>query len=213
MVNTVNSFNLWRMALLNTPEFAAAAGVSKAYISQYKKRGIVVLGADGLYDTKELKNSIFLEKQIAKGRVNKKPDDAGTADDAVSSDHDKQQKPTTEKPAPNPELVEYQALEKDKKKTDLEILRMKRDKMRGDVVPTDVVKQAVSRIFTGLLTGLKQGNENFLNEISKRANLSRNDLAELRQELGKILNHCIDEAVDSSKKELNNIVSEYRKDV
>lgn len=201
------------MALLNTPEFAAAAGVSKAYISQYKKRGIVVLGADGLYDTKELKNSIFLEKQIAKGRVNKKPDDAGTADDAVSSDHDKQQKPTTEKPAPNPELVEYQALEKDKKKTDLEILRMKRDKMRGDVVPTDVVKQAVSRIFTGLLTGLKQGNENFLNEISKRANLSRNDLAELRQELGKILNHCIDEAVDSSKKELNNIVSEYRKDV
>ncbi len=200
------------MALLNTPEFAAAAGVSKAFISTYKKRGIIILGTDGLYDTKELKNQIFLEKQQAKAAVNKKPSDQDPDPVITGAVAASESKPATEKPAPNPDVLEVQAMEKDKKKTDLEILRMKRDKMRGDVVPTDVVKQAIARIFAGFQTNLKQGNENFLNEISKRANLNRNDLAELRQALAKILNDCIDGAVDSAKKELNNIVSEYRKD-
>lgn len=201
------------MALLNQPEFAALAGVSKAFISTYKKRGIVVLGPDGFYDTKEMKNAIFLEKQAAKAAVNKKASDQESSTSIADDSGDGKQKVAAEKPVINPALEEQYSLDREKKKTDLDLLRMKRDKMRGDVVPTDVVKQAIARIFTGMQTNLKQGNENFLNEISKRANLSRNDLAELRQELGKILNHCIDEAVDSAKKEVNHIVSEYRKDV
>lgn len=214
------------MARLSQTEFAGECRVSTGYISVYIKRKKVFVDENGLIDMKDERNQTFMNKcqarkaplptQEEQPPINQEPEAVTVSDDTNPATPTQViQSAASKKPKGSDGVLKFKenlAIDTEKKAIDVDILRMKRDKLRGDVIPTDVVKQAVTRIFAGLSSSIKQGSENWLTEISKRVGLNRNQIAELRGELIKIINESMDKAVEESKSSISHIVSEYRKD-
>lgn len=216
------------MALLTLTEFAELHGISNP--SVYKKRGRIVTNTAGYVDTTHPINQLIAAKPPKK-KI-KEPEETALpylkdVIDSLDGDEPSATVVVEKKPALgksesagkkklphtqiSPEIQAQMALDREKKEIDLDVIRMKRDRMRGDVIPTDIVRQAFARIFSGLTVSMKQEIENFLIEISKKARLNANDIAELRGKLVVIINRSVDTAVDESRSSVNNIVSEYRK--
>lgn len=193
-------------------DFAQMCRVSEAYLSMNKKRGKVILNDKGLIDTLNEKNAAFLAKCQSRQEAKNIPEEA-------SGERPAKTKEKKKVVAVQLDMDTYFEIEKQKKvvdlekaKADLELKGMQVDKFRGDVIPTDIVKQALSQIFASLSTGFKQAADNWLIEIAKKVGLNRNDQAELRGQLIRIVNESIDKAVNEAKSSVANIVSEYRSD-
>lgn len=92
---------------------------------------------------------------------------------------------------------------------DSEILEASRNKMAGKLIPTDLVVGVFQQNFKSFIDSFKNGVDNILTEVAKKARLSRNDVAELRGAMIKIINKSVDEGVDQSLKTVKNIVTEY----
>ena len=96
-----------------------------------------------------------------------------------------------------------------KVKEDIEIAKLKREKMSGELIPTDLVKVLFASHFKSVTTTFHQAIENLISTISKRNNLDREQVAKIRGELTKIINDAIESSLSLSGKELGNIVDEY----
>lgn len=104
---------------------------------------------------------------------------------------------------------EYKETGIEKTKAESELLAMKRDRLKGLVIPTDIVRMLFVQHSKAIVVGFEQGVEKLMLEIAKKARLGRNDMAELRGKLIKIINTSVDTAVETSKKNVKNLVEEY----
>lgn len=214
------------MALYNSYEFARKCKISDAYLTMMKKRGKVVLTSDGKIDDTDPLNRLFVEHQaeLALKREAKKKLVKSEAN--VSEDHGEEEKPVKSRTKkqnhePVPGALSLQTLEKmnlDKKKREIEIEKMQREsrilsvqeqKLAGKLIPTDTVKALFAQHFKSIIMAFNQGIEQILVEFSTKYRLNRNEKAELKGHLIRIINKSVDESISLTKKDLQNIVMEY----
>lgn len=117
---------------------------------------------------------------------------------------------------PDPVLHRKFALENEKTEAQLaklrreeSILASKQAKTAGKLIPTDLVIATFQQTFKSFVDAFKNGTDNILTEVAKKARLNRNDVAELRGTIVKTINRSVDEGIEQSLKTVKNIVAEY----
>lgn len=101
------------------------------------------------------------------------------------------------------------ALNIKKKREEIEILKVKKEKLHGVLIPTDLVKVLMAQHYKSVSTAFQHASDNLIMEMSKKKKLNRNEVAELRGHLVKIINKAVNDSIDDSKDNIKNIVSEY----
>lgn len=196
------------MALHTRKQFYELCGIDRPKFNVYVNRKKVVLTNDMVDDTIQ-QNKEFLEKYLEKAhdKVEKKPQfvDYGTQSANVTTTgkdyrHDK-----------NINELERQLKEAElhKKRVDTQIALLKEEKLRGIVIPTDIVKVAFQQHFKSISAAFHNAADNLIVNFAKKKDLNREEIAELRGELIEVINIAIQESVAESIKTVDNIVDEY----
>jgi predicted transcriptional regulator len=194
-------------------------GITQAYISVNIKRGKLILNDDGEIDDSKRENADFIKKRLGtvtnsetneevKEQINipaaniQRPDSRSANNNTqYSSKYDLE---TTKK-----------SLEIEKLKVDTRIQELKEEKIRAEVIPIVIVKNIFIQHSQNTITEFKNAVDNVLTVIAKQKSLNGNEVAEIRGQLVQIINIAVDKAVNTSKKNINNIVKEFsnKKDV
>lgn len=95
----------------------------------------------------------------------------------------------------------------DKKLVDVRIAKLTESKLRGDNIPTKMVRDMISALSKSFISSYKDAADRFLIEISHRKRLSSDESAEMKGELVKIINMAHDRSIDAAKIEMKAIVS------
>jgi hypothetical protein len=202
------------MPLYSKKEFAKMCGITSKYVSVYQKRGKILYSGDYI-DTAIPENRDFLYKCQVEGK----------SKDIVIMDHTKVEpprKPTRETHEPNikqPEREhggtsyaldqEIKQLELEKKREDLELSKLKRAKLSGEVIPVDLVKNTMAVYGKSTTTAFHNAADNFLMDIQKEAGLTREQIAKMRSGLIATVNTAVDDAHREAVESIRNIVDEY----
>ncbi len=93
-----------------------------------------------------------------------------------------------------------------KSEEELELLRLKRAKSIGDVVPTDVIKTLIVLFSENIKNQYIESAENFLVIISQGKEFSSAEVSKYRSQLVLLVNRAVDGAIDSTKRNLKNII-------
>lgn len=210
------------MGLFSKKEFAGKVGMSTRTLAVHIIRKKVLV-SDNLIDDALQINQEFLERYS--GRI------SSPSEGAVATSGKPRTKPRGDKnnsvaakeiayPGKSLEDMEktqtLYSLDKEQKvatiektKADIQLLAMKRDKMRGLVIPTDIVRALFMQHSKSIVVSFEQGVDKMIIEIAKKAKLGRNDIAELRGKMILIVNESVDAAVKESQVSIKNLVEEY----
>ena len=208
------------MALYTMKEFADLCGLSLANLSTYKSRSKIELTAGKVDDQKDI-NASFLKHQLSKkGKLSTENTvkTTETVDNTATSDQiltKKRNKSTSTTPTDNGSgslyHLDIQKKELDIQKTseEIELLKKKKKKMEGELIPTDLVTELLKLHFTSATNQFKNSIENILTEWTKRKDFTREELAELRGHLTGELNNSITKSVKESQLNLNKVLEEF----
>lgn len=208
------------MALYKRKEFAEKCGVKKAYLTTYIGRGKVILTGkmiddsipENAYFMKVRTDKIAVEGEKGEPKGPKKPSKILTeaeVQDTEGSKAEESMKDEEEKRNMYNLGLEKKKLDIEKVKEDIEIAKLKREKLSGELIPTDLVKIIFATHSKSITTGFHQGVENILSQIAKQAGLDREQIAKIRGNLIDIINKGIKTAGTTSRKDLANVVAEY----
>lgn len=203
------------MSYVTKSDFARLAGRDDSrWLYRYVKKGHVVLNGD-FVDVTHPVNQLFLNKwkQVPVKRLGRKKEYS----EKVSIPEIQKEpniKPVsqdlTDKQVSMFEIEdELKELELKKKKVDLELSEEKLRKVKGEVVPVDLIKSLFQQFGKSSTAAFSNAADNLIQEFQKKFNMSRKDMAELRERLVDITNEAIDEAADDSTMALKSIVEEY----
>ncbi len=197
-------------------EFANVCGLTPGNLYNYIKRGKVIVDAEtDEIDVSLPTNKHFLEKRKARIEANKVAEYEGERPPAA--------KINGVTIVPNPEgtdkhvkkdslfnlEMDQKTLNLEKAKEEIELLKLKKEKAQGIVIPTDQVKMIFAQHSKSVTVAFYNGADNLLMKIAKMKGLNRNELAEIRGELIDIINLAVKESIEESKKGIRNIVMEY----
>lgn len=202
------------MALHTKQDFAALCSLTVSNLGNYIKRKKVILSGDFVDDKLET-NKIFLTKRsISKAKL--EPASAEKILQVAEPVLPELNNLNVSDPNTNTDdmnLVHLNKkklhLENEKRQREIAILEVKKQKLHGIVIPTELVKIIFSQHFKAVTAEFQNAADNLLMEIAKRKDFNRNELAELRGQLTDIINIAINKSVDNSKKTIDNIIFEY----
>ena len=92
------------------------------------------------------------------------------------------------------------AAETDRIELDIELKKLKIAKEKGQNIPTDHVKIIVSQLGKSFISKFHIACDNFLMEIGKKKDLSRQEMAEMRGALINVINEASTLAVEEAKR-------------
>lgn len=92
----------------------------------------------------------------------------------------------------------------------IEIERVKKDKLHGLVVPTQLVSVVFTQHSKNIASEFKNGADDWIIRIEKKLNLSREEVASLRGGLVDVINKSVKKSVETSKKQIYSIVRQYK---
>jgi hypothetical protein len=224
------------MAFLSAKEFAIRAGTTPNNIGTYELRGKIFKAANGLYDDTDPRNVAWLDKRLRKKEVaaamgseeapavESKPSPEGGNDQPARGrgrpkapkKKAKRLRMTAEektKRAERDEDVsitrEKNKIELEKKRKELHLQELQLAKKQGQLMPTDLAQATIKQFSKDIITGFYQSIDNLLTEIGKKRRMERDEMAELRTIMRKLLNEGVDKAVDLSQKSVINIAGAY----
>lgn len=201
------------MALFSKGEFAKLCGMKASAFSNAIARGKVKVNENGMIDDKEEVNASFFKTKLAEQR-NKLAADTGDdeqEDTATDFVNDKAQA------IAGPDTVgdayalskQQQQMQIKKLTEEVDILKIKKEKMQGEVIPTELVKMVIVQHSKSIVSEFYNASDSLLMKISKIKGLNRNEVAELRGELVGVINIAVNDSIVNSKKMIKNIVNEY----
>lgn len=216
------------MPLYSKKEFSDLCNKPTNWLSVYITRGKVNVNAEGLIDTTDAHNRDFLLRyaNVAPSKQTYTiPDDYAEADDPVvtSSTASKKDKPaaggaTKTKQSGGEDqgtrfAVELQLkkAQRDKALQEIELNKLKLEKQRGEVIPTELVRNVITVLAKTNLSSFKNATESVLTVISAKYKISGEDMAMFRSQIISSTNEANKEAAVSAKKMVKNIVEEYTK--
>lgn len=193
------------MALYTRNQFCELTSINHAYLTTYIKRGKIKVNEHDLIDDTIRENSLFIKKKI------------GTKYSPIIADDD------DEETVKNPENDIYikknndqyelniikTKIEIKKKNEEYEKIKLQNSKIRGEVVPSELIKPVFLQHNQSIMTAFKNASDEMLRLISKKKGLSLNETAELSGELTVVINTAIDKANKASVKAIDNIISEH----
>jgi hypothetical protein len=199
------------MALMSKKEFAGKCGMKTKQLAVYIKRGKVLVDDEEMIDDNNLQNVDFYKHHSSKPKRTTEIKSEGVAKPKTKpvKASKKEQREQSEK------TETLYDLEKEKKSLDIEtnrkrneLLSMELAKKSGKLIPTSDVKALFAQHSKSITVSFGQFIEGFLSEIGKRSKLNANQIAEMRGRMIVMLNQSVDEAVDSTRKSLENLRSE-----
>jgi hypothetical protein len=225
------------MAFYLRSQFAELCGLSKAEVSMNIKRGKIILSGDYVDDSIR-SNAEFIEKwQIKRGLKivsAKEPEPVAVLKstsepipDAVPAplpNRIPKIEPPKPRPAPkSPNIqppnefmyagnqidAQIKTVELERKLEDLEIAKLKRQKMAGESMPTDLVKNTISVYSRSVSRSFNNAADNLLVEFQTMADISREQVSLMRGKLNAIVNKAINDAYENAIDMVDNIVDEY----
>lgn len=199
-------------------QFCEICTIPSRHLSVLISRGTVV-EKDKLFDDKNDKNASFIKKQQEKQAGNEKePVKKESPPEPIFITEEKEKEistPGTERKN-KPVILSQYDLEKklkeadlEKKEVDIRVALLKEQKLMGEAIPTNLVKNVITVLSKSIVSSFKDGAENLLIQISKRKALTIDEVAELRGLLVNIINSANHKAVEDSKKNIKIIVQEY----
>ena len=216
------------MARLSKREFAEEkCGMQTKALSVYIGRGKVLVGPDGMIDTENPVNVIFMqERQIGGKNGHDEPTVtveslvAEVAAAPVVTSPKTKVKPIREGKVRDNGFTEgvrkklnldtrMKEVEIEKKLRESQLLKNKQDRAAGKLIPTELVKGLFQNHFKAVVVSFKQGIDLMIVEIAKKKGMNINERAELKKQMIKIINGCIDDATKSSKKDIASLILEY----
>ncbi len=200
------------MALYTRKQFQDLCGVDRAYLAVYVKRGKLILTGEMIDDTIP-QNKDFLDRQISKLKA---------ASNSQEKSIPAQQVIKNDEPGENNQQLRHNfsknnvALDLElknadlaKKEVDTRIALLKEEKLRGTVIPTDIVKVVFTQHFKSVTSAFHQAADNLIVNIAKKKDLNREEVADIRGILIEIINEAVKDSIDESKNSITNIIAEY----
>jgi len=205
------------MALHTKSDFAKLCGMRTSNLTNYVKRGKVVLnGNDEVDDGLDI-NRDFLSRHQSKQEI-KQPDpsqetrlrmirpDPGTPE--TEEDDDDTPPPADEDNAATLYKQKLKA-DIDKKHREIALLKLREEKLTGEIVPIEQVKDLFAQHSKAGAVVVKNTIDNILTRIAQMAGLNVNQIAELRGVALKEINSGINKAVEETRKRVNVIQMQH----
>ena len=193
------------MSLHTKAEFARLTGKSKAHVSMGIKRKQIILSGDYIDDTIH-KNKTVMNRwihQSSKAKVGK----------IAPPVEEKPKAPKGIKPPS--QMFSDVGLDDIKKQAeiDLKIAQIERtnlqnQKLRGDSIPTEMVKSTVSILGHSFQSSYKNGAEAFIIDFCHRMKAPAKIEAEMKGKLIKLINKSHSNAIIEAKKSIESIVEQ-----
>jgi hypothetical protein len=205
-----------RLQLLEKVGLDPGSNSDRGKVSMALKRGNLILNGDGFIDDTEPKNSIWISNYMLRVAT-KQPvlvDDAESLEETPSA-RTSTRKPRNQNPLPKSSgdlyklEQELKQQELEKKTVETRLLELKEQKMRGELIPTDLVKIIFAQHSKSMVTEFKNDIEGMLTIFSKKTGMNSNQVAEMRGQILEAINNAVAKSVDHSKKNLDAIVNEF----
>lgn len=200
------------MSLHTRIQFCELCGVTRGYLNMYITRKKVIVKRK-LIDDAVPENAYFLQNCLSRssenGEVEKPEKLISPMPDNLVKDAVRKQVNGSSSGSKFDMEIEIKELEIIKKKEDIEIAKIKRAKMAGEVIPTELVLLIFASHFKSVTTSFHQAAEVLITTIAKQNNLDRKQIARIRGELIEVVNKAVSEGLKSSKKEMKHLVNEY----
>lgn len=203
------------MSIVSKKEYAEMCGMPTNQLAVYVKRGKVFVGDGDMINTAHEVNAIFLKKQMTKKGLSgndTKPSGENTPASAA---------PTTMTTMTIPGLGEIQVpdyalsetalkyLDTVKRDKEVKLLEIKEAKLRGEVVPTEVIRQIVTRHNHSILTSMKPAIEQLIDKMAKMHDIASADVATYKGEVINRLNLSITNAAHETAGAVELVIKEY----
>lgn len=210
------------MALHSLKDFAELCGRKLAHVSQDKSRGKILVDNNNMVNDKEQINASYLKYWQEKTKeTNNSGADIHIVDRQPPSSSQKVKEGQKERKSPAEPAdtvgalslftleIKNKTLDAEKKTEEIAILKVKKEKIQGILIPTELVKALIIHQSEALKVAYMEAVEGNIALFSQIAQLNADQIARLRKGLVQIVNKAITSSITHSKKTLNNIVKEY----
>lgn len=174
---------------------------NKAKLAMWVKRGKLI-EVDGKIDDTNLINRDWILKQKDSANQEDRPQTQ------VQREPDRSYDEVPEGSAYGIEK-KLKAQQLEKLKVDTRIAELKEEKIRGEVIPVELIKNLFSTHTQSIITSQKDGIEELLISISSEARLTGDQLAKLRGKMITTLNRAVDKAITITEKNMKAMVDEF----
>lgn len=200
-------------------QFAEMVGVQGAYITMNVKRGKIYC-VNKKIDITHPTNIAFINNYRAKNE-NKEPKKteskpvkkttskklAAKKEPIIKTDY---QSTNTHPSTDNYDVVSLDNQKKqeeiNKKKLEVEKLKLTNARLRGEMIPTELVKNLITNFSASIIKSYREGSDRLLMEISHMKRLTLEEDALMKGELIKIINDSHDVAINETMKSLESIL-------
>lgn len=101
------------------------------------------------------------------------------------------------------------ALRADKLVEETELLRMRKEKLRGELLPIDLVTPVFVLFSKAMQTAFSDELEDIVREVSHAAKMNKQQTADLRRRVVDVINSATDKGVSEAKKGIRRLTAEY----
>ena len=217
------------MGLHSKKDFAEMCGLQTKNLATYIGRGNVIVGSNDLVDDKHPVNKSFLEKRRGKqtekqlvaeiARMGVEPGESEFSSEDIPDDFHTSRlreivsgaNPTssTGVPAYDKSVQLLKFLDTEKRKREIVLLQLKEEKLKGAMVPSDLIQPIMIQHNQSILNEIKNATEDFLRIFSKKKALTGEEKAQIRGEFTKRTNEAMEKAVLATVKSIETIIVDY----
>lgn len=202
------------MSIVSKQEFAEMAKMPSNMLAVYIKRGKVFVASDGLVNSKHEVNVNFLKKRLNKIGANEKLTENINHDSACGSGGVRMNIPgfgeiDVPEYAKSERLLKH--LQTQKLEKEVKLLELREAKIRGEVVPSDVIAQIFLQHNHSILTKTKEFMDELLRKIGKLYDATSADMSTFKGEMVAKLNNAMSEAATLTASSVENVIKDYSK--
>lgn len=173
------------MNKITQKEFAKKCGITLSELANYEERGKVILTKDRKVDENENLNIIFHTRRL---EIIKSKNDSG---EWMSLDR------------------KIKKVELAKKTVDTRIALIKEEKMRGEVIPTEMVKILFAQHSKNIIVEFENSLDKVLTILAKEIGMNNKTISKYRGIIKKEINIAVDDTTSKTKKDIINIIEEF----
>lgn len=201
------------MPIYTKKEFAQLIGKTTKDLAVYIGRGKVNLTNDGKIDTSDLKNANFYQVYSAKSELKAEAPPVIRRPKKVIIEDEEIPEPDfafdSDIPAYAVSEQKLKYLDTLKREKEIEALELKNQKIKGEVVPADLIQPILLQQNRNMMIEIKNGMEEVLRSVAKRFDLTLADVADYRKQITYTINDSAKKAIENSKKALVSILNDY----
>ena len=174
------------MKLIKQIDFAKKCGISRQKLNVYISRGKVIKTDSGKIDESNEQNIYFYQRRLELNMEKENP-----SEENISLDR------------------KIKKVELAKKTVDTRIALIKEEKMRGEVIPTEMVKILFAQHSKNIIVEFENSLDKILTILSKEIGMNNKTISKYRGIIKKEINIAVDSTINKTKEDIINIIDEF----